>query len=157
MKNVQLSLREAIAVCEANDKLFQSRRFIFILHGAVCQFEFLDGVEAFFGIPGEIRPQFEKIYEATKQLNQQISELDLDEREMDTFLYEYFKSNAMTVKERRLVQHVQSALELVSVRRTMAFSEVLDGQVDIAIADRVVNVTTDMVDAKINERTKPEN
>jgi hypothetical protein len=157
MKNVQLSLREAIAVCEANDKLFESRRFHFTLHGAVCKFEFLDGVEAFFGIPDEMQPQFKKIYEAIKQLSQQILELDLDEREMDTFLYEYFKSNAMTVKERRLVQHIQSTLELAGWRGTMAFSEVLDGQVDIAIADRVVNVTTDMVDAKINQRTKLDN
>ena len=157
MKNVQLSLREAIAVCEANDKLFQSRRFIFILHGAVCQFEFLDGVEAFFGIPDEIRPQFEKICEAAKQLSQQILELGLDEREIDIFLCEYFNNNAMTVKERGLVRHIQSAVELVGVRHTMAFSEVLEGQVDTAIADRAVTVTTDMVDAKISQRTKLEN
>lgn len=116
MKNVQLSLREAIAVCEANDKLFQSRRFIFILHGAVCQFEFLDGVEAFFGILDEIRPQFEKICEAAKQLSQQILELGLDEREIDIFLCEYFNNNAMTVKERGIVRHIQSAVELVGVR-----------------------------------------
>jgi hypothetical protein len=154
MKNVQMSLRDAIAVCEASQKLFEASRFHFIFHGAVCLFERLDGNEAFSGVPDEMQPQFAKIYEASKQLSQQILELGLDEREIDTFLSEYFKINAMTVRERRLVRDVQSALELVGVRRNMTFTEVLEEQVDKAIVDGAVNVTSDMVDAKISQRTK---
>lgn len=157
MKDVQLSLKDAIALHEANDRIFEASRFHFVLHGAVCLFQYLDGIERVSGVPDKMQPQFEKICEATKQLSQQILELGLDEREVDIFLYEYFKVNAMTVKERRLVRYIQSTLELVEVRETMAFPEVLEEQVDKAIANRAVNVTVDMVEAKISQRTKVAN
>jgi hypothetical protein len=157
MKDVQLSLKDAIALHEANDRIFEASQFLFVLHGAVCLFQYLDGIERVSGVPDQMQLQFEKICEATKRLSQQVLELGLDEREVDIFLYEYFKVNAMTVKERRLVRYIQSTLELVEVTETMAFPEVLEEQVDKAIANKAVNVTVDMVEAKISQRAKVAN
>jgi hypothetical protein len=60
MSDVTLSLREAVAICEAQSEIWEIGRFEFKLRKRNCAYCYLDGVES-YSVPDEVRADLETI------------------------------------------------------------------------------------------------
>jgi hypothetical protein len=151
MKDARIAMRTVIGFFEANAKIGEVCNFEFLFGGERCHARYLDGVQS-FSVPEQDRPKLEKLLKAAVEFSDQMSSFGIDEQEANAFLGQYFQGIATTVKARRFVRSVMVGLDIVDVKDTLAFSEVLEGKMEEALAAIMVNVSVELVEAKKYER-----
>jgi hypothetical protein len=151
VKDAQIAMRTVIGFFEADAKISEVCNFEFMFGGERCYARYLDGVQS-FSVPDQDRPKLEKLLKAAVEFGDQMSSFEIDEREANAFLGQYFQGVANTVKARRFVRSVMAGLDIVDVKDTLAFSEVLEGKMEEALAAIMVNVPAELVAAKKYER-----
>jgi hypothetical protein len=150
MPNVTLPLREAVAICEAQNEIWDIGQFEFRLRKSNCAYCYLDGVES-YSVPDEVKPELEAILKATDTFEQQILAIKLDAREVSLFLSEYFGMKARTVAERQILQTLGPQLRPDGITETSLFSMVLEEEMRRVMSQLVIEVTDEMLQAKIKD------
>ena len=153
MPSVTLSLSEAVAICGAQDKIWEIGGFVFQLGSRECGYLYLDGLET-YSVPDEVRPDLEALVEATKTFEERILAMKLDEREVSLFLSKYFRMNARTVAERRILRSLGPQWMRDGTAETAMFSMVLEDEVRRVMSDLVIEVTNEMLQAKLKDMDK---
>jgi hypothetical protein len=153
MQDVTLPLTEALAIWEAYNKIHETSQFIFELGGQRCRSSYVDGIHM-WEVPDEIRAKLETLLKATKALEEEISALQIDEREVSLFLSKYFKRNARTAIERELIRRMKSQIKFENIGDACLFPQVLEDEVLKAMDALTIDLTVDMVEAKIEEMNK---
>jgi hypothetical protein len=153
MQNVTLSLSEAVAICGAQHKTWEIGGFEFTLGSRGCAYLYLDGLETYSG-PDEVRPDLEALVEATKTFEQQILKMKLDEREVSLFLSKYFRMNTRTVAERQILRSLEPQWMPDDIIETALFSMVLEDEVRRLMSDLVIEVTDEMLQARLKDMDK---
>jgi hypothetical protein len=153
MPNVALSLSEAVAICGAQDKVWEVGSFVFQLGSRECVYWYLDGLET-YSVPDEVRPDLEALVEAIKTFEQRILAMKLDEREVSLFLSKYFRMNARTVAARRILRSLGPQWMRDGTAETAMFSMVLEDEVRRVMSDLVIEVTNEMLQAKLKDMDK---
>ena len=105
-------------------------------------------------MPDEVRPDLEALVEATKTFEQRILAMKLDEREVSLFLSKYFRMNARTVAERRILRNLGPQWMRDGVAETAMFSMALEDEVRRVMSDLVIEVTNEMLQAKLKDMDK---
>jgi hypothetical protein len=156
MRDVTLPLPEALAIWEAYNKIHETSEFIFDLDGQKCRMSYVDGVHM-WELPDEVKPKLNALLEATNGFEEQILSLQLDEREVSLFLSKYFKRNARIVIERQLIKRLESQVKFEYVKDAILFARVLEDEVLKVMDALMIDLTGDMVGAKMEEMDKETN
>ena len=153
MRDVTLSLAEALVIWEAYNKIYDASEFVFELDGHKCRMSYVDGIHM-CEVPDEVRPKLNKLYEATVAFEEQILSLQLDEQEVSLFLSKYFKRNARTVTERKLIRRIDLQSKLEDMKDAGLFARVLEDEVLKVMEALTIELTGGMVEAKLKEMDK---
>jgi hypothetical protein len=150
MQNVTLSLSDAMAICGAQEKIWQTGGFEFSLGSRVCTYGYIDGLET-YSVPDEVRADLEALIEATKTFAQKIFAMKLDEREVSIFLSKYFRMNTRTAAERQILRYLEPQWKRDDMVESALFSALLEDEVRRVMSDMVIEVTDEMLQAKLKE------
>jgi hypothetical protein len=153
MRDVTLPLAEALVIWEAYNKIHDASEFVFELDGHKCRMSYVDGIHM-CEVPDEVRPKLNKLYEATVAFEEQILSLQLDEQEVSLFLSKYFKRNARTVTERKLIRRIDLQSKLEDMKDAGLFARVLEDEVLKVMEALTIELTGGMVEAKLKEMDK---
>jgi len=153
MRDVTLPLAEALVIWEAYNKIHDTSEFVFELDGHKCRMSYVDGIHM-CEVPDEVRPKLNKLYEATVAFEEQILSLQLDEQEVSLFLSKYFKRNARTVTERKLIRRIDLQSKLEDMKDAGLFARVLEDEVLKVMEALTIELTGGMVEAKLKEMDK---
>jgi hypothetical protein len=144
MQDVTLPLTEALAIWEAYNKVHDTSEFVFELGGRKGRMSYVDGFHM-CELADEARPNLNALLEATKAFEERILSLQLDEREVSLFLSKYFKRNARTATERRLIKRMESQIKFEDTKDAGLFARVLEDEVLKAMNALMIDLTGDMV------------
>jgi hypothetical protein len=150
VKNVQLDLNTVRAFCDACQRICRAAEFDFILQGAICRSDNINGTQMFV-LPKEINPKFRALLDATLRFEKEIASVGLSEKDMNLFVAEFFEHVAYAAKAQRVVLEVQSKLLVTNARATVALAALLENAMQEAIASVEVTITAEMLEEKRKE------
>jgi hypothetical protein len=153
MQDVTLPLSEALGIWEAYNKVHDTSDFVFELGGRKCRSSYVDGVHTWH-VPEKVRPELTTLLKATKAFEEQILSLQLDEREVSLLLSKYFRRNARTVIERRLIRRIASQVNFEDIKDAVLFPWVLEEELLKVMDALMIDLTGDMVETKMEEMDK---
>jgi hypothetical protein len=153
MQNRTLSLSKAVAICRAQHRMWEIGGFEFRLGGQGCAYLYVDGLET-YSPPDEVRLDLEALIEATRTFEHQILQMKPDQHEVSRFLSKYFRMNARTVAERRILRILESQWKRDDTAETALFSFVLEDEVRRVMSDLAIEVTEEMLQAKLKDINK---
>ena len=153
MRDVTLPLAEALVIWEAYNKIHDTSEFVFELDGHKCRMSYVDGIQM-CELPHEVRPKLNTLLEATVAFEEQILSSQLDEQEVSLFLSKYFKRNARTVTERKLIRRIDLQSKLEDMKDAGLFARVLEDEVLKVMEALTIELTGGMVEAKLKEMDK---
>jgi hypothetical protein len=145
--NVKLSVNSANSICKAYRMVCESRKFDFELDGIDCRSEDINGTQI-FALPDELRPKFGVLLKAIVSFAKQLSAVELNAREIDSFLAAFFELRSYTAEARRVVRETLSDLDTTDGRAIVALARLLEDKMNEAMATIEVTVTADMLEAK---------
>lgn len=160
---MEVMVKEVMTGAQAIKKVAHGREFHFKLHGAKCRCVYEEGQEL-FTLPKALKAEFRKLINEMDRFERRIAALELDWLDVSNFLYKYFQLKARMQRALCHIPILVSEPEPYDVQNLpleeQALWEVLGEQTENAIKDAgsvdgtVVNVTHDMVDARIEEMKK---
>jgi hypothetical protein len=145
--DVKLSVNSANSICKAYRILCESRKFDFTLDGAICRSENVNGIQM-FALREEIRPRFNPLLTAIAGFTKQLLAIDLNDREINSFLGEFFELRAYAAEATRVVRETLSELDITDARTIVAVAGLLEDKMDKAIHTIDVTITAEMLEAK---------
>jgi hypothetical protein len=112
-----------------------------------CRTENINGAQA-FAFPDDIRSKFVALLKSIASFTKQLASVELNAREIDSFLAEFFERRAYAAEARRVLREALSLLNTSDARVIVALARILESKMDNAMTTIEVTVTADMLEAK---------
>jgi hypothetical protein len=145
--DVDLSANSANSICKAYRILCEADRFDFVMNGVSCRSENINGAQA-FAFPDDIRSKFVALLKSIASFTKQLASLELNAREIDSFLAEFLERRTYATEARRVLREALSLLDTSDARVIVALARLLERKMDRAMATIEVTITADMLEAK---------
>jgi hypothetical protein len=113
--DVDLSVNSANSICKAYRILCEADRFDFVMNGVSCRSKNINGAQA-FAFPDDIRSKFVALLKSIASFTKQLASLELNAREIDSFLSEFFERRAYAAEARRVLREALSLLDTSDAR-----------------------------------------
>jgi hypothetical protein len=145
--DVKLSLNTANSICKAHRRKCEADKFDFMLDGVRCRSENINGAQV-FAFSDDIRSKFNALLKSIVSFTKELGSVDLNAREIDLFLAEFFERRAYAAEATRVVRETLSLLNTSDARAIAALARLLEGEMDNVMANIEVTITADMLEAK---------
>ena len=145
--DVDLSVNSANSICKAYRILCEADKFDFVLDGFSCRSENIDGAQS-FAFPYDMQSKFTTLLKSISSFTKQLASVELNAREIDSFLAEFFERRAYAAEARRVLREALSLLNTSDARVIVALARLLENKMDNAMATIEVTITAYMLEAK---------